>query len=339
MPGGWYHVFGRGLERRDIFSENADRKHFLDLLAECSERFRVRIHAYALMDNHYHAIMETPDGNLSQAMQWLHGSYSMWFNVRHQRVGPLFQGRYGAVPVENSRWAYRLSFYVHLNPVQISGLGLDRQGRILEGKGWRVPTREQVLARTEKLVAYPWSSFRAYAGYEAGPDWLVVSCLLAMTGVPEKEWKHRYRAEVQRRLTRGVAEGEESLGRALAIGDPSFLRRVINKAVGQNLEGVTKRRSWHKRVEVRVVREAVEKIKGEPWAKIVQRHGDDGCALFLWGARQWCGLTLRELGREVGGMKPSAVNKLIARFAKRTGRDDTMKIAQQRLREMSNVEP
>ncbi len=109
VEGGWYHVFGRGLERRAIFTEDRDREHFYELLGELSERYRICIHAHVCMTNHYHAILQTPDANLSRGMQWLHGSYSAWYNARHNRVGPLFQGRYRSIPVENSAWAYHLS--------------------------------------------------------------------------------------------------------------------------------------------------------------------------------------------------------------------------------------
>ena len=115
---GWYHVFHRGTERCRIFADDRDRAHFLELLAEMHARYRIRIHGYVLMDSHYHDLLQTPDANLSEAMQWLHTSYAAWFNTRHQRVGPLWQGRFGAVPVENSAWAYELSLYIHLNPVK-----------------------------------------------------------------------------------------------------------------------------------------------------------------------------------------------------------------------------
>lgn len=80
-------------------------------------QFRVRVHAYVLMNNHYHLVVETPEGNLSRAIQWLNVSYVAWFNRREARVGPLMQGRFKAIVVENAEWAYELSLYVHLNPV------------------------------------------------------------------------------------------------------------------------------------------------------------------------------------------------------------------------------
>lgn len=87
---GWYHVFGRGIERRAIFTTPRDREHFLELMAMLPERYRLRVHAYVQMDSHYHAVLQTAEANLSAAMQWFHGSYSAWYNAKHARVGPLF---------------------------------------------------------------------------------------------------------------------------------------------------------------------------------------------------------------------------------------------------------
>jgi len=91
---GWYHVFHRGIERRDVFLDERDREHFCDLLGERHGRYRVVIHAFSLMDNHGHGVVQTPEANLSAAMQGLHLSHAAWFNARHQRVGPLWQGRF-----------------------------------------------------------------------------------------------------------------------------------------------------------------------------------------------------------------------------------------------------
>jgi putative transposase len=114
---GWYHVCARGIDRRPIYEDDRARCHFLELLELAVERYRLVVHAYALMQNHYHLVTQTPDANLSAAMQWLATSYSMWFNKRNNRVGPLFQGRYKSIPIENSTWGYACSLYVHVNPV------------------------------------------------------------------------------------------------------------------------------------------------------------------------------------------------------------------------------
>jgi len=127
VANGWYHCMNRGIDRNPIFSDARSYEHFVERLAETVERFRFRIHAYCLMLTHYHAIIQTPDANLSQGMQWLGLSHSSWFNARHNRVGPLFQGRFKSVPVQDGQWVLERSTYVHLNPVRIQALGLDKR--------------------------------------------------------------------------------------------------------------------------------------------------------------------------------------------------------------------
>jgi len=128
-PDAWYHITGRGTGRKEIYLDESDRRHWLELLPEVAERFRLRIFAYVMMGNHYHLVLAAPELNLSRALQWLQTSYSMWFNRKHGRVGPLFQGRFHAVVVEPNAFAHELSRYVHLNPVRIKGLGLDKRAR------------------------------------------------------------------------------------------------------------------------------------------------------------------------------------------------------------------
>jgi putative transposase len=111
--GGWYHVTSRGNERRAIYRDDRDRVHCCELLAETVARFGVRLHAYVLMDNHYHLVIELTEANLSRAIQWLNVSHSVWFNRRWRRSGHLFQGRFKSVVVNPQEWALELSRYVH----------------------------------------------------------------------------------------------------------------------------------------------------------------------------------------------------------------------------------
>ena len=102
--GAWYHVTARGTERRVIFADDRDRRRWMELVAEAVAVFNLVVHGYVLMDNHYHLMVETREANLSRAMQWLQTSYSMGFNRRHRRVGPLFQGRFKAIVVDRAGW-------------------------------------------------------------------------------------------------------------------------------------------------------------------------------------------------------------------------------------------
>ena len=130
IEGGRYHVTARGNERRPIFRKDSDRFHFLELLAELPGRFGVRVHAYVLMDNHYHLILETPEANLSRAVQWLNVSYSVWFNRRHRRSGHLLQGRFKAILLEEDQGLQQVARYLHLNPARVMRLELGMESPV-----------------------------------------------------------------------------------------------------------------------------------------------------------------------------------------------------------------
>ena len=99
-PGAWYHLTARGIERRRLFVDEPDREHLLELFAGMVERYGLQVHSFVLMDNHYHLLASIQQANLSAAMQWLGDSYVMWFNRRHRRAGPLYQGRFKAILVD-----------------------------------------------------------------------------------------------------------------------------------------------------------------------------------------------------------------------------------------------
>lgn len=173
MPGGRFHATLRGNNRQPIFREDSDRDRFLELLSELPERFGTRLHAYVLMDNHVHLLLETPEPNLSRTMQWLGVSYSMWFNARHRRSGHLFQGRFKAFVVEDLPGWQEVARYVHLNPVRVARLGLGKANRSASRLGVApAPSPELVGERLRVLREYPWSSYRGYAGYQKPLEWV-----------------------------------------------------------------------------------------------------------------------------------------------------------------------
>ena len=116
--GALYHVASRGNERRIIFKDDSDRTAFLDILLKVNKRYNWLCHSYCLMDNHYHAIIETLDGNLSEGMRQLNGIYTQAFNRRHKRVGHVFQGRYKSILIQKESHLLEVCRYVVLNPVR-----------------------------------------------------------------------------------------------------------------------------------------------------------------------------------------------------------------------------
>jgi len=116
--GAFYHITSRGNQRESIFWDDRDRKQFLEILKRTKERYKYFLHAYILMDNHYHLLIETPHGNIKQIMQNINTSYTVFINRRHNRTGHLLQGRYKAFIVDKENYLLELSRYIHLNPVR-----------------------------------------------------------------------------------------------------------------------------------------------------------------------------------------------------------------------------
>ncbi|TET71763.1 MAG: transposase [Candidatus Aminicenantes bacterium] len=116
--GAFYHITARGNEKKDIFTNDADRNKFIEILESVAEKYRWIVHAYCLMSNHYHLVVETPLKNLSAGMRQLNGVYTQSFNKKHGRIGHLFQGRFKAYLIEKENYLLEACRYIVLNPVR-----------------------------------------------------------------------------------------------------------------------------------------------------------------------------------------------------------------------------
>ena len=327
---GVYHVISRGTERRALFKTEVDYLHFLDRLAEAQHRFRLRIYGYVLMGNHFHLIVRTPDANLSRAMQWLKVSYSMWFNRKYDRVGPLFQGRFKGVLIDSQEsWLLDLSLYIHLNPVRVKRLGLDKAGRQQEELGWSVPSREVVRQRLTTLRTYRWSSYAFYAGYKRKiPEWLEI--------IRQVDSPVAYRQLVEHKIKGGFSEDFISrLKDRVALGSESFVERVRGMC-DPNPEYEAQRQLRHRCGWDSIIG-AVEEFKGCSWSEFAFMRGDWGRAAVYYLARQYGGLSLAEIGEAAGGVKYQAVSKMLKRFELRMQSDMEIKGALLKIEKTLNV--
>ena len=177
--GALYHVTARGNERRRIFKDDEDRKLFLNTLKKVNKRFNWVCHAYTLMDNHYHLVIETPDGNLSKGMRQLNGVYTQAFNKRHKRVGHIFQGRYKAVLIQKETHLLEVCRYIVLNAV--------RSGSVKSPAAWK------------------WSSYPATAGTGTSHPCLTTDWVLGQFGTQMASARKRYKKFVRDGI------GEESI--------------------------------------------------------------------------------------------------------------------------------
>jgi putative transposase len=166
IAGGIFHLTSRGNRRQVIFTDDRDHERFLQILGRVVSSRRWRCHAYCLMPNHYHLLIETPEPDLSAGMHHLNGVFARWFNWRHQLDGHLFQSRFHATVVESSWHLLELSRYLVLNPV--------RAGLCSEPSAWR------------------WSSYSALVGAVETPPFLTVEWLLGQFAPDAREARGRF---------------------------------------------------------------------------------------------------------------------------------------------------
>ena len=202
--GSVYHITSRGNARQDIFDDDPDRNLFLDTLAKVINRYNWLCHAYCLMDNHYHLVIETPEGNLSEGMRQLNGIYTQAYNWRHRSVGHIFQGRYKAILIQKESHLLEVCRYVILNPVRAHMV--EQPGR------WK------------------WSSYRATAGNGKIPFWLSVDWVLVQFGTRRYSTSRRYRRFVRDGIGQpSIWEGLK--GQAL-LGEGEFVEKLLGYVRG-----------------------------------------------------------------------------------------------------------
>lgn len=277
--------------------------------------------------NHFHLLLETLQANLSRAMQWLGGSYSLWFNRRHQRVGHLFQGRFKAFIVQDDAGWQEVARYVHLNPVRVAGLGLDKRQQAASRAGViDAPPAELVAERLRRLREYRWSSYPGYAGYGPALSWVWPEPLARLCGGnTESERQAALRDYTEQAVRQGAVERPwDRLVAGLVLGSEAFARRLGREARGNAREQVPLRAlalpvGWSQIVG------AVEQAKGESWAQFSGRRGDWGRPGALWLGRRLGQLTLAQLGELAGGLDYAAVGQALSRFDARLQKEPALR--------------
>ncbi len=202
FPGAIYHVTSRcNRAQASIFLDDIDRNTFLSVLGLTMRRFNVICHAYCLMTNHFHLLLETPDANLSKAMRQFNSVYTQAFNRRHARVGHLLQGRFKSIVVDRDAYLLELCRYIVLNPVR---------ARMVKEPG-----------------KYPWSSYRATAGLGKKPDFLAVDWILEQFGTDRVQARKEYRLFVKAGLDSESPWNDLRKDRNALLGDDPFLEKLF----------------------------------------------------------------------------------------------------------------
>jgi putative transposase len=299
-PGAFYHVTSRGNERRTIFESNRDRERYLSYLESAHNRYGAVIHGYCLMGNHYHLLLETPRGNLSKILHYINGAYTTYFNIKRNRCGHLFQGRYKGILVDKDEYCKELSRYIHLNPVRA---GVVRAA-----------------------LEYPWSSYRYFVGRDEKPKWLTTEFVLGDFGGEGGRGFKKYREYVERGENKELDNPLKKVIASTFLGGKEFIDRI--KLQHLEKKGIDRRDLPALRKILRgpslesIERAVIKRVgKGDPLFKKI--------CIFL--SYEHSGLDLREIG-EYFGMQRSAISQLSRRFA------ETIKENKELGRVVSNIE-
>jgi putative transposase len=204
--GAFYHILQRGIERKNIFTSDSDKQKFLSYFDCACNSYGAIVHAYILMNNHYHIILETPHGNLSKIMHYLDASYAAFYNTKYKRVGPLYQGRYKSILVEQDEYLHHLSRYIHLNPVRAN--------------------------ITKDPQEYTWSSYSSFVSSATRPQpWLNINFILSMFDPKIAIAQRLYRKFVMKNIGNEKDVIAENTKKGFILGSEVFAQDIINRYI------------------------------------------------------------------------------------------------------------
>ena len=288
-PGAFYHVTSRGNERKAIYRNDKDRTKFLSYLESASERYDALIHAYCLMENHYHLLLETPRSNLSQILHHVNGAYTTYFNVKRDRCGHLFQGRYKAILVEKDAYCQELSRYIHLNPVRAG------------------------IAKSPS--EYTWSSFCYFTGLKESPGWLRDEFILGYFDKDRSVAERLYRDFVEKGLETDLEEPFKEVFASTFLGKEEFISWAREKWIAYK-NADARNIPVLKRLMSKPSFEAIDQIV----ESVIGKENDFFKKFCLYTSHQMVGLPLKEIGAYYD-MRGSAVSQSNRRLKQRISKD------------------
>jgi REP element-mobilizing transposase RayT len=292
--GAFYHVMNRGNAGDFLFQSKKERERFVECLENAVERFSLKIHAYCLMGNHYHLLIETIEPNLSRAMQWIQVSYAAYFNRKRNRVGHLFMGRFKSILIDADTYLLELSRYIHLNPVRAK--------------------------LVENPADYTWSSYGAFIGKRKAPEWLETEWLLSQFGRTTRTAGKNYRDFVEGiEIEKLVNPGRDLVG-GFILGSSEFVGRVKEMYLSSQIEEkeIPQLKKLKPRIEVRAIIRAVADEFGCKEEDILlkgrKKNVPRDIAIYL--ARNLTGESGVNLGKRFGNITGAGITVRCANISK-----------------------
>lgn len=266
FPNAWYHVMNRGAGYKKIYKSSKHRKIFLDLLEDASQLFGIEVHAYCLMDHHYHLLIKTPRENLSRAMRHINGLYTQRYNRLENMDGPLFRGRFKAIIIDKEAYLLQVSRYIHLHPI--------------ETKMATAPEN------------YHWSSCRYYFQEDSKPKWLYLDEILSM-GSQRKNLRVRiYKQFVHSGNDIGIKNFYARSNTPVILGTDQYktqlLRTVDDKSIQGSWTDYRRTRLLPNIGQVGKICATYFKVKVEELYQGQRGKRNDRRKIAMYGCRIWC---------------------------------------------------
>ncbi len=307
-----YHITSRGNERKKIYRDDGDKEKFLELLEDYKNRYNFLIHCFVLMDNHYHLVIETLRPNLIKIMHGLNSGYTGYFNKKYKRSGHLFQGRYKAIIVDKENYLLELSRYVHLNPL-----------------------RAKIINKPQD---YKWSSYGGYIRKKEVNNLNNYNWLLSIFGNEEKKSRRQYKEFVEEGIAKKLENPVKRAVGNMILGSKEFIDSILVKIdrdeIGQE---IANRNEILKTINPQeVIKEVSNKYKIKP-IEITNTgtRNNEARNVAIYITRNVCELSNKETAKIFGGIKESAVSKVVKRLENNIKTNKALKQITEQL--MSNV--
>ena len=305
-PGAVYHVTCRGNERKDIFRDDEDRKTFLRILSQSLNIYSVKLHAYVLMDNHFHLLVETPLGNLGEFMRHFNITFTGRFNRRHNRVGHLYQGRYKSILVEKETYLSSLSRYIHLNPIRVKNIE-------------KMKAKEKI----DYLINYVWSSLPGYVDKGKREDMIEYSLSLADYGGDTAKGRGAYLKQLIAEIGEGLQLKKEVVGQSILGGEDFILWAKETYLEGKEVREQPSGSEIRRYMQKESILSEIEKVTGKNLEALIKEKGDMR-RLVMDLLYRFGGLKGPEVGA-IFGVDYSVVSQERKRLRKRHSQDSELK--------------
>lgn len=284
--GAWYHVMNRGRRKEKIFFNEKDFEIFKKTLSEISHRYDIKIHAYVLMSNHYHLLINTPRANLSRAMRHLNGTYTQRFNKKHKIDGSLFRGRFKSILVNSEEYLLELVRYIHRNPYK-SGI-------------------------EKKIGDYKWCSHKQYIKNVKSEDFLVVKEVLSRFSKYEKEAIRKLKAFVEKETPKDLMEKLDSVKWPAILGGKEFKEMIKEKYMGKEIDKKEIPEYADSFVRNEQAKLEIDRIKVKYSKELASKRGRKERNIrlaLIYVLRGKYGLELKTIGEISGGVGYSSISR------------------------------